>query len=342
MTPSAIARLRRRAGSWTLRRRVGTFFWACAAVLAMLVTASVLSLIEFVHNGHAVIYRWAPAASSSRSLLADMVNQETGVRGYALAGSPALLDPFDRYSTEQHADQTTLAGLLEGERRLGAYLRDFEAVAGQWRSEVAIPLISLVNAHDPSARTAVDSADAKQRFDAVRTAAARLSRAVDAEQRGATDARRQALVALIALPIGVGRVRRCSRPGGLARPAPVGAGTGRPARATDPRGRRRAQPAGDPAERPARAAGPRPGRRDDAPANRRGAATVRRKPVMSWRARTPTSSSSPTSPRTTCPSRCGRWRTSASCSNASTASSSTIAPASTSRTRSTAPSACRR
>ena len=42
-------------------------------------------------------------------------------------------------------------------------------------------------------------------------------------------------------------------------------------------------------------------------------------------ARTPSSSSSPTSPRTTCRSRCARWRASASCSSAATRASSTSA-----------------
>ena len=51
----------------------------------------------------------------------------------------------------------------------------------------------------------------------------------------------------------------------------------------------------------------------------------------SWSAPTPSSSSSPTSPRTTCRSRCARSRASASCSSGATRASSTSAPSSTSR-----------
>ena len=62
----------------------------------------------------------------------------------------------------------------------------------------------------------------------------------------------------------------------------------------------------------------------------------------SWSARTPSSSSSPTSPRTTCRSRCARWRASPSCCSAATPASWTTGPTSTSSSPSTAPSGCRR
>ena len=58
-------------------------------------------------------------------------------------------------------------------------------------------------------------------------------------------------------------------------------------------------------------------------------------------ARTRSSSSSPTSPRTTCRSRCARSRASPSCSSAATRASSTSGPTATSPSRSTAPSGCR-
>ena len=61
----------------------------------------------------------------------------------------------------------------------------------------------------------------------------------------------------------------------------------------------------------------------------------------SWSAPTPSWSSSPTSPRTTCRSRCARWRASPSCSSAATRGSWTSGPTSTSPSRSTAPSGCR-
>ena len=66
-------------------------------------------------------------------------------------------------------------------------------------------------------------------------------------------------------------------------------------------------------------------------ADRAGPAAASSSAAPSWPAPTPTSSSSPTSPRTTCRSRCARSPTSASCSSGSTPTSSTTRPASTSR-----------
>ncbi len=70
-------------------------------------------------------------------------------------------------------------------------------------------------------------------------------------------------------------------------------------------------------------------------------AGARRKRRPSWRARTRSSSSSPTSRRTTCRSRCAWSRTTRSCSPAGTRTSSTRTPTSSSTSPWTAPSACR-
>ena len=202
--PAAVAKLRRRASTWTLRRRVGFFFTAFAAVLAVLVTASALALADFVHLGNTAIDRWGPADEVSHSLLADLVNQETGVRGYALAGSDEFLQPFDQYSAQQQADEARLRRLVAGQPRLEHDLAEFHATAQQWRSQVAIPLISLVNAHDPSARQVVDNADSKNRFDAVRRAAAALQASVDRLDQRVIDQRRGALILLcVALSVSV-------------------------------------------------------------------------------------------------------------------------------------------
>ena len=61
----------------------------------------------------------------------------------------------------------------------------------------------------------------------------------------------------------------------------------------------------------------------------------------SWSGPTPSWSSSPTSPRTTCRSRCARWPASPSCWSAATRASWTSGPTSTSPSRWTAPSGCR-
>ncbi|HEU5007999.1 MAG TPA: ATP-binding protein [Jatrophihabitantaceae bacterium] len=204
MTQPAVEALRRVAGKWRLRRRVGVFFAVCAGLLAALVAATVLALMQFVHAGNQAIDRWAPAAQTSQALLTDMINQETGVRGYALAASADFLQPFDQYSKQQMRDEARLRELVRGDPVLEQNLADFERMADQWRSQVAIPLISLVNAKDRTAKSAVDDAVAMTRFDLVRKAAATLKESIDRNSRDAVNSRSDALIALyVALCVSV-------------------------------------------------------------------------------------------------------------------------------------------
>ena len=75
-------------------------------------------------------------------------------------------------------------------------------------------------------------------------------------------------------------------------------------------------------------------------AARRGAGSWSRSRPRTCAGPTPSSSSSPTSPRTTCRSRCARSPASASCWSAATRASSTSGASSTSSSPSTAPSGC--
>ena len=131
--------------------------------------------------------------------------------------------------------------------------------------------------------------------------------------------------------------------------APAGARPDERAGGADPAGRRRLPRPRDRPGRPTRDPEPRVGRRPDARDRwpPRSCASSAPAPgsssaAPSWPAPTPISSSSPTSRRTTSPSRCARSPTSASSSSVSTPTSSTTRPASTSTSWSTAPSGCRR
>jgi signal transduction histidine kinase len=196
MRANVLARLRRRAAGWTLRRRVGVFFTVVAAIFAMLVAASVVSLLRYIHHGNQAVNRWGPAMVTGHDLFADLVNQETGVRGYAVSGNDEFLQPFSEYTQAQRRDQERLSRLVAGDARLERRLARFDSAAATWRSQVAIPVISLVNGHDPSAATVADSASNKARFDDVRAAASRLIDAVAARNDQALAARRAALLAL--------------------------------------------------------------------------------------------------------------------------------------------------
>jgi signal transduction histidine kinase len=196
MTTEPAKRLRLRTSGWSLRRRVGVSFAAFAALFAVLMTATVFSLVDFARIGNEVVDRWEPASSANQQVLADLLNQETGVRGYVLSSDAAFLQPFEQYSTRQAADEKELADLVSDYPVLKDNLQHLHDAAEQWHDDVAVPLISLVNAKDPSARSLVDDPNGKTRFDLVRKTSARLTTAIDRVTASALNDRREALTAV--------------------------------------------------------------------------------------------------------------------------------------------------
>jgi signal transduction histidine kinase len=193
MTPQRPPGLLAPMHRWSLRRRVAAGFGALAALLAVVVTVSVLSLVGFITSGDAVVYRWEPATARSQDLLSDLVIQETGVRGYALTGRAELLQPYYDYLQEERADEQKLSVYLRGHANLLRRLESFRVAVDEWRSTTAEPLIQLVRSGDPAAASRVDDAVDQARSDAIRQRSADLTHAVAGMSAHARSDRRDAL-----------------------------------------------------------------------------------------------------------------------------------------------------
>jgi signal transduction histidine kinase len=167
-----------RFSQWTLRQRVGRASAAMLALLAVLFTVIVVSLIDFKSKGDDLINRWQPAYSTSQDLLADLVNQETAVRGFALGKNESFLQPYTDYRALQAQHLKTLTGYVAGHPELIAALNNFATTADQWRAQIASPYIARVRANDPTVTTAPASDAAKAAFDKIRAASARLTSAL--------------------------------------------------------------------------------------------------------------------------------------------------------------------
>ena len=90
---------------WSLRRRLGRSFAILGVLLGLLGAAVVVFAVRFARDGNDVIYRWQPATATSQRLLADLINQETGVRGYVLTRQPDTLNPYTQYRLLQPHDE---------------------------------------------------------------------------------------------------------------------------------------------------------------------------------------------------------------------------------------------
>jgi signal transduction histidine kinase len=159
----------RSGAGWTTRR------WLTAGVvvaLTALVVLSTLGMWALDRAGTAtsdLVDRSSPALLSSVQLENALLNQEAGVRGYALSGDRAFLQPY----TQGLGDQTTavdrLRPLISGDRTAEADLASVLARTRVWQTDIAQPIAAA----PPGAPVMLANTDAEQgrtEFAAIRTA----------------------------------------------------------------------------------------------------------------------------------------------------------------------------
>jgi signal transduction histidine kinase len=186
---------------WSLRRRTGVGFAVLGLVVALVLASGGLSLANFISAGNDV-NRWAKASVTGQALLADLLNQELGVRGYALSARPELLEPYRDYENKQHKDTAALRKQLAGDTELQRDLDRLVAATERWRTGTAEPLIRLVEGGDPAARVRADSAAGRAAFDEVRQRAGALSDAIDHRtEQAVVDRSRAAIAVAVAIAI---------------------------------------------------------------------------------------------------------------------------------------------
>ncbi|TCJ96974.1 sensor histidine kinase [Nocardia alba] len=110
-----------------------------------------------------------PAATEAHRLQGALLNQETGIRGYAITGDPQFLEPYDRGRQEQIRAADHLRELLAGHPGLLADLAAVDLAAQRWRADFSDPATGAVSSR---AGIGLDAATGAVRrkalFDAVR------------------------------------------------------------------------------------------------------------------------------------------------------------------------------
>ncbi len=182
---------------WTLRRQIGRSFAVLGAVLTVLVAAVVVSTTAFVLAGNAAVYRWEPAVTATQRLLTDLVDQETGLRGYALTHNEQFLQPYDEFRAAEAGDTRRLRSLTGGDSAVRLRLTAFETAKNRWHTDIADPTVSGLRSGDPAAQRLVAGTTAKQLFDALRARAVALVQIV--QHRAATARSNRATAGVIFL-----------------------------------------------------------------------------------------------------------------------------------------------
>ena len=147
------------------------FMLAALLIVALTVTgaAVVHTLLEdTARASDRLVDRIAPAQVEASRMQMAMLNQETGVRGYALAGDRQFLQPYtDGLATEQESF-ARLQRLLADEPELRADLDAIQRAIGAWRRDYGGVVIDQVREQGPGGEAAAIAARGKPAFDEVR------------------------------------------------------------------------------------------------------------------------------------------------------------------------------
>ncbi|MFF8929271.1 CHASE3 domain-containing protein [Streptomyces longwoodensis] len=109
-----------------------------------------------------------PARTEAYRLQAAQVNQETGIRGYAIAADRQFLAPYTQGKQDEARSVRRLRELLDGRPELLADLDAVEREADQWRTQFAEPLAASVTPGRPRTLDRQSAERGKEEFDQVR------------------------------------------------------------------------------------------------------------------------------------------------------------------------------
>jgi CHASE3 domain sensor protein len=141
----------------------------------------------------------ASVTGASNDLLIDLLNAETGQRGYLLTSNPVYLQPYDTALSAVPADQQRLGSEVSAVPGGGKYVAELKSLVATKMAELATT-ISLARAGDHArALRIVDTSEGKRVMDDVRGVIADFQRAATAAGAARRSDLRTQLVAFIVL-----------------------------------------------------------------------------------------------------------------------------------------------
>jgi signal transduction histidine kinase len=200
---------------WTLARRLGAALAAFSLLLVGAVVAIVLVLRQADHALSDQTKRILPARAAADQLLTALVDQETGLRGYAITHRKSYLKPYRQGLVNEATIRTRLGQLIRPQdpARLDLLTVDSSIIA--WREEYAT--LRLRDVLSGSANTTIGFG--RELFNRVRTTNAALDAELGKEalaaQRQADRDRRLVVIVLALMAIVVagalGAIQRALR-----------------------------------------------------------------------------------------------------------------------------------
>ncbi|GAA2673004.1 sensor histidine kinase [Actinoplanes palleronii] len=184
--------------SWTLRRRVAVLFVIAGILLGGIGTTAAVTAVDSNDNLDVILNKTGPMRIAGQELYSAYLDQETGIRGYALSRSDQNLQPYQKGLTTERDLLAQIETLNDaaGTAAIRADLALVRQRAADWRQNVAEPAIAATKAGDPAGTTAGTA-----QFDALRTAVNQLQGSILTLRNKAVDAAQQSSSVLVTLVI---------------------------------------------------------------------------------------------------------------------------------------------
>ncbi|SDS90755.1 sensor histidine kinase [Actinoplanes derwentensis] len=189
---------RARLVSWSLRRRVAVLFTVAGILLSGVGLLAVVTAVDSNDNLDVILNKTGPMRLAGQDLSAAYLDQETGIRGYALSRKAENLQPYQAgLQTEQDLlIQLETLNDANGNARIRTDLRVVRERADAWRRTVAEPIIVSVERGEPAA-----AGIGTREFDALRESVNLLQADILTLRNAAVDAARHTSTLLIALQV---------------------------------------------------------------------------------------------------------------------------------------------
>ncbi len=210
MTVPAPAGRRPAPSPWPLSRIIGGAVLLMTLFSLAAVVTGALALAHLHDERQRIETTIDPAALAAQQLYSALLNQETGVRGYALSASAAFLSPYTQGMATEQAAVTELRKLLpQLPAASAADLTQTLAQAHDWRTRYAQPTIKQIQ-HSGKPVVSPDILAGKAEFDALRVRLASFEAGVSATRQQALSSLDRAAtelhLTLLAIAIGLAGV----------------------------------------------------------------------------------------------------------------------------------------
>ncbi|MET8123469.1 ATP-binding protein [Micromonospora sp. NPDC005291] len=187
-------------GGWSLRRRVITLLTVVGVLLIGLASAEAAMAARNRAQIDAILNQTGPLRVQSQELLNALLDQETGIRGYAVSGDPADLTPYQEGLDQEKSVIAAMRALLDDYPQIGQEMRIVEERTARWRQSVAEPVITTTEQSGTSAGQALVTEQARQQFDEVRSAVNDLQEEIlAAREKAAANVRTSSNVLVVLL-----------------------------------------------------------------------------------------------------------------------------------------------